>query len=112
VDTFDSVNGLHGFHADLGILAGDSGSVCLDLGGSLAADRNNLTNAGNEAQGGVDIRVRLGSAVNLRMPGYAGGATDDAAVSSYLTGRNAITSISVTSPGSGAYSGGAACPQP
>jgi hypothetical protein len=32
-DTFDPVNGLHGFHADLGILGPDAGSVCLD--GSL-----------------------------------------------------------------------------
>jgi hypothetical protein len=106
------VNGLHGFHADVGILAADAGSVCFDLGGG-AGDRNALTNAGNEPAGGADIRVRLGSAVNLRMPGYAGGATDDAAVISYLTGRNDITSISVTSPGSGSYSGGASlCPQP
>jgi hypothetical protein len=111
-NTFDPVNGLHGFHADLGINAGDAGSVCLDLGGAVAADRNHLTLAGNEAAGGSDIRVRLGSAINLRMPGYGGGGTDDAAVISYLTGRNDITSISVTSPGSGLYSGGGACPQP
>jgi hypothetical protein len=112
VDTFDPVNGLHGFHADLGIVSGDAGSVCLDLGSSLAADRNNLTNAGNEAMGGADVRVRLGQAVNLRMPGYAGGATDDAAVASYLTGRNDLTSTTISSPGSGAYSGGGACPLP
>ena len=110
-DTFDSINGLHGFHADLGILAADAGSVCLDVGGALA-DRNHLTLAGNEPAGGVDIRVRRASAVNLRLPGYAGGADDDAAVSTYLTGRNDITSISVTSPGTGTYSGGGACPLP
>ncbi len=111
-DTFDPVNGLHGFHADLGILAADAGSVCLDLGGAIAADRNHLTLAGNEPAGGADIRVRRGSAVNLRMPGYAGGADDDAAVTSFLTGRNDVTSSSITSPGSGTYSGGGACPLP
>ena len=81
-DTFDAINGLHGFHADLGILAADAGSVCLDLGGAIAADHNHLTLAGNEPAGGADIRVRRGSAVNLRMPGYAGGSDDDAAVTS------------------------------
>ena len=47
-NTFDPINGLHGFHADLGILAADAGSVCLDLGGAIAGDRNHLTLAGNE----------------------------------------------------------------
>jgi hypothetical protein len=111
-DTFDPVNGLHGLHADLGILSGDAGSVCLDVGGDLTADRNHLTLAGNEAQGGADIRVRRASAVNLRMPGYAGGSDDDAAVTSYLSGRNDVTSLLVSSPGTGTYSGGGACPQP
>jgi hypothetical protein len=95
-NTFDSINGLHGLHADLGILAADAGSVCLDAGGIVAADRNQLTLAGNEPAGGADLRVRRGSAVNLRMPGYAGGADDDAAVTSYLTGRNDVTSTSIT----------------
>ena len=76
------------------------------------ADRNHLTLAGNEPAGGADIRVRRGQAVNLRMPGYAGGADDDAAVTTYLTGRNDVTTVSVTSPGTGTYSGGGACPQP
>jgi hypothetical protein len=110
-NTFDSINGLHGLHADLGILAGDAGSVCLDAGGATA-DRNQLTLAGNEPAGGADIRVRRGAAVNLRLPGYAGGADDDAAVTTYLTGRNDVTTVSVTSPGTGAYSGGGACPLP
>ena len=108
-DTFDPVNGLHGFHADLGILPTDAGSVCLDLGGATPPIET-PTNAGNEAQGGADIRVRLGSAVDLRLPGYAGGADDDAAVTTYLTGRNDVTTVSVTSPGTGSYSGGAASP--
>ena len=110
-NTFDSINGLHGLHADIGINAGDAGSVCLDAGGALA-DRNHLTLAGNEPAGGADIRVRRGSAINLRMPGYAGGPDDDAAVSSYLSGRNDVTTLSITSPGSGTYSGGGACPLP
>ena len=111
-DTFDSINGLHGLHGDFGILAADAGSVCLDAGGAIAADRNHITLAGNEPAGGVDIRVRRGSAVNLRMPGYAGGADDDAAVTTYLTGRNDVSTTSITSPGTGTYAGGGACPLP
>ena len=111
-NTFDPINGLHGLHVDMGITSGDAGSVCLDAGGPLA-DRNHLTLAGNEPAGGADIRVRRGQAVNLRMPGYAGGTDDDAAVSTYLSGRNDVTSLSITSPGTGTYSGGAAaCPLP
>ena len=34
-NTFDPVNGLHGLHADLGIIGGDAGSVCLDIGGAI-----------------------------------------------------------------------------
>ncbi len=110
-NTFDAINGLHGLHVDMGITTGDAGSVCLDAGGALA-DRNHLTLAGNEAAGGADIRVRRGQAVNLRMPGYAGGADDDAAVTTYLSGRNDVTTLNVTSPGTGTYSGGGACPLP
>ena len=98
-NTFDPINGLHGLHADLGIIGGDAGSVCLDAGGAVAADRNHLTLAGNEAAGGADIRVRRGQAVNLRMPGYAGGADDDAAVTTYLSGRNDVTSHRSPAPG-------------
>ena len=84
----------------------------MDLGGA-GDDRNHLTAAGNESAGGADVRVRRGAAVNLRMPGYTGGPDDDAAVSSFLSGRNDVTSTSITSPGTGTYSGGAeACPQP
>ncbi len=97
---------------DLGVNAGDAGSVCLDAGGAVAADRNHLTLAGNEAAGGADMRVRRGSAINLRMPGYAGGPDYAAAANTYLSGRNDVTSVSVTSPGSVTYSGGGACSLP
>jgi hypothetical protein len=78
----------------------------------LGGDGVIASRAGSEAQGGVDVRVRRGSAVNLRMPGYAGGADDDAAVTAFLSGRNDVTSTAITSPGTGTYSGGGACPQP
>ena len=46
------------------------------------------------------------------MRGYAGGTEDDAAVNTFLSGRNAATTVSPASPGSGTYAGGGACPLP
>jgi VCBS repeat-containing protein len=110
----DAVNSLHGIHLDVGILSTDAGSVCADIGGAGTA-RNNVTTAGNEPAGGVDIRVRRGSAMNLQLRGYTGGSEDDAAVNAYLLGRNDATTVSATSPGTGTTSntpGGAACATP
>jgi hypothetical protein len=101
IDEFGSViNSLHGIHLDMGILAADAGAVCADIGGSTAALRNHVTNAGNEAAGGVDIRMRRGSQVTLQLRGYTGASEDDAAVNAYLLGRNDATTVSATSPGS------------
>ena len=110
----DAINSLHGIHLDVGILSTDAGSVCADIGGAGTA-RNNVTTAGNEPAGGVDIRVRRGSAMNLQLRGYAGGSEDDAAVNAYLLGRNDATTVSATSPGTGTTSNtpaGAACATP
>ena len=110
-NTFDPINGLHGLHVTWASSPPTQGLSAWTQA-APRADRNHLTLAGNEPAGGADIRVRRGSAVNLRMPGYAGGADDDAAVTTYLTGRNDVTTVSVTSPGTGTYSGGGACPLP
>ena len=59
VDNFaDATNSLHGIHSDNGILTApvpDSNAVCMDI------RANSVANAGNEAAGGADIRLRKGS---------------------------------------------------
>ena len=56
-----------------------------------------------------------GRPCSLQLRGYAGGSEDDAAVTTYLLGRNDATTVSVTSPGSGTTTntpGGGPCPLP
>jgi hypothetical protein len=62
----------------------DSAKVCLDAGGtgSLANTLDHGTGAS------VDIRIRQRFNTQFLFPGYTGSATDDAAVQTYLAGRN------------------------
>ena len=74
-----------------------------------------VTNAANEPAGGVDIRLRRGSLISLQLRGDTGGSEDDAAVNTYLLGRNDATTVSATSPGTGTTTNtpsGNACPLP
>ncbi|MCC6454022.1 MAG: tandem-95 repeat protein [Caldilineaceae bacterium] len=103
-DFADAINSLHGIYSVSGILAGDSNSVCLDIHSNSVAD------AGNEAQGGADIRVRKGTQTSLgvRLPSLMGSSSMDAM--NLITGNNP-TATTVTVTGAG-YTGGAACAQP
>jgi hypothetical protein len=87
---------LHGIQLNWGIDVGNTSTACVDIGGGTAALRNNATNSGNEAVGGVDIRLRQRMATTVRLPGYTGANNDNTAVGTYLTGRNNITSVSAT----------------
>jgi hypothetical protein len=73
---------------------------------------------GNELKGaasiGTDLRIRnpFGVAV-WRLPGYAGGPQDEAALESYFVGRNSVNTKLVIVPGSGnGYTSTGACAQP
>ncbi|HKR23115.1 MAG TPA: Ig-like domain-containing protein [Pyrinomonadaceae bacterium] len=105
VDNFaDAVNSLHGIHSDNGILSTDTNSVCIDMQDNLVA------NAGNEAAGGADIRLRKGSqaGLNVRIPGLVGTTATDA--DNKITAENPnATTVTVTGAN---YTGGAACTQP
>ena len=63
----DATNSLHGIHSDIGILAGDTNAVCLNI------NSNSVATAGNEAQGGADIRLRRGSRYDCRYPWHRRG---------------------------------------
>ncbi len=101
-DFADAINSLHGIHSDNGILVGDTNAVCLHV------SANSVATAGNEAQGGADIRLRRGSSTTVRLPGLVG--TDNTAATNHLQANNP-TATSITVTGS-TFAGGAACPQP
>jgi hypothetical protein len=61
---------------------------------------------------GGDIRVRQRNDGTVRLPGYAGGATDTAAVITYLSGRNTVVSAPTATFDSTGFAGGGACVQP
>jgi hypothetical protein len=70
--------------------------------------------AGSGANGGTDFRVRQRFGTTVRLPGYVGGATDTAAVVTFIQGRNTGTetgSATVQAPGAG-FVGGVPCTQP
>ena len=64
----DATNSLHGIHSDNGILGTDTNAVCMDI------RANSVATAGNEAQGGSDIRLRKSPSapMTVRIPGLVG----------------------------------------
>lgn len=101
----------NGFHLNGGVTMGDTYSICLTLGGAGAL-ANSLTGTGTD--GGTDFRLRQRQSTTVRLPGYAFGATDTAAVVSFVQANN---NTGVAPTGSAAVSSppgfgflGSACP--
>ncbi len=110
----------NGFHLNHGTVAADNFTSCIDVGGAGALV-NNLVGSGNGAiaPNNQQFRLRQRQATTVRLPGYAGANNNDAAVVSYLQGRNTVTAgngaASNTVPTGGGFvnsPGGAACTQP
>jgi len=74
-----------GIRAVIGSLAGDKGTNCLDIGGAGAL-ANNLT--GSASPENPNLRLSMNGEATLQLPGYGGSAHDNAAVQTYLAGRN------------------------
>jgi hypothetical protein len=94
---------LQPLRVDSGVQAGDVFATCANFGA------NSITgNAGVPA----DFALRANKNTTLRMPGYAGGATDDAAAAAYAAGKiGGGASGNAQSNDSGTYAGGGAtCP--
>jgi len=98
----DAINSLHGIHSDNGILAADNNAVCLNISG------NSVATAGNEAQGGADIRVRRGSNTTVSIPGIGGTTSADAQARLQALNPTATT-VTVTGT---TFSNIASCPIP
>jgi hypothetical protein len=98
----------NGIFTQAGATGTDTSFMCIDIGGAGAL-ANSI--AGSGANGGTDFRVRQRFGTTVRLPGYAGGATDTAAVVAFIQGRNTgaeTGSATVQAPGAG-FVGGAAC---
>ncbi|MFN7938359.1 MAG: Ig-like domain-containing protein [Bryobacteraceae bacterium] len=100
--------------------SGDSTNLCADIGGSTAVLKNTFTHSLGNNMGGGDIRVRQRFVTTVTLPGYSGSNNDNAAVVTYLGGRNTLVNsptatatneIGVT-VGAGGFVGGASCTQP
>lgn len=101
-----------GVHLNIGTVPGDTFAACAAITG------NNLADAGADgvpATGvNVDVRLRQRQSSTIRLPGYTGGATDTAAVQSFVAANNpGGTSVlaQVNAPPGGGFTGtGTTCP--
>jgi hypothetical protein len=86
--TLDAVTGIFA-QAAVASPSGDNTVLCADLGGAGAL-RNVFTHTlgGNMVAGEMRLRQRF--ATTVKLPGYAGTSSDNAAVVAYLTGRNTL----------------------
>jgi hypothetical protein len=82
---------------------GDAGTFCADVSGNMATSVN-----------GDGLRVRQRFATTVRLPGYAGGSADTAAVNAFLATNDPALgdTISCTTQSPGGFAGGVACTSP
>jgi hypothetical protein len=106
-------NGIQLNHGTVG--ATDNFTSCVDIGGAGAlANSVAASGSGSIPPNNVDIRLRQRQSTTVRLPGYGGTNNNDAAVVTYLTGRNTLSTAAAsnTVPTGGGFVGGAACTLP
>jgi hypothetical protein len=106
----NAVNGILG-NSQVADPSGAGSSLCVDVCGAVALS-NTFTHSLGGSLVGRDIRVRQRFAATVQLPGYAGGATDTAAVVAYLNGGNIEVCPSTATVQDGSFVGGGACTQP
>jgi hypothetical protein len=93
--------GLEGVFVQAGTLSTDTVAVCADI------RTNTATSPGS------DLRVRQRFAnTTLRLPGYLGLGTDDAAVAAFLAAQNTVGDTLATHQSLTGFAGGVACAAP
>jgi hypothetical protein len=96
-----------GTNSNAGSGTPDAYAVCAHIAG------NSLTGSG--VAGGADFSLRQRFATTVRLPGYAGGAFDNAAAAAFVQANNggaAGTASSTSASGGGGFVGGSACATP
>jgi len=110
LDSFN--NAIAGILAQSAITGpGNTSALCFDLGGGGALS-NTFTHSLGGVMAGGDVRVRQRNDGTVRLPGYAGGATNTGAVIAYLSSRNTLVSPPTATFDSTGFAGGAACAAP
>ena len=95
----------NGFHL-FGGTTGDATQICVALSGNI------LVGSGESEP---DFRLRQRQGVTVRLPGYAGSATNAAAVVAFIQGLNPGIGTGAADgnvPPGGGFVGGAACATP
>jgi VCBS repeat-containing protein len=100
-----------GVHFNIGTFPGDTFQACAVISGNTLASSgaDGVPATGIDA----DVRLRQRQSSTIRLPGYAGSATDTAAVQSFVAANNTGASVlaSVNSPPGGGFTGaGTTCP--
>ena len=96
-----SAGGLEAIFVQSGVVSTDTVAVCASISGNTAASPSS------------DIRVRQRFLnTTLRLPGYAGSGTDDAAVVAFLLGQNTAADGLATHQSVAGFGGGASCTAP
>ena len=109
----------NGIHLNGGTVVGDTYAICAQIGGAGAL-ANSIATSGKDAVpptvGDIDFRLRQRQTTTVRLPGYAGGNTDTAAVVAFVAGNNsgngAPAGLASTQAPGGGFVGGAACTAP
>jgi hypothetical protein len=103
---------VQGISLNGGVTPGDSFAICAQIGGASTL-KNDLDSAIGP-YGGGDYRLRQRQNTTVRLPGYAGGAADTAAVVVFVNGNNIVSGsgTATVSGTGGGFVGGAACPVP
>ena len=104
---------MNGIHLNSGTVETDAYQNCIEIGGAGAL-ANSIAGSGN--LGGTDFRLRQRQLTRVRLPGYAGGSSDNAGVVSFAQSNNggapSGSATNTVSTGGGGFVGGASCPQP
>ncbi len=81
----------NGIHLNAGTVVGDTYQICLQIGGAGAL-ANTMTGSGADGipstGGAFDFRLRQRQSTTVSLPGYAGAATDTAAVVAFVQANN------------------------
>src|SRR5689334_5218800 len=75
----------HGISCNFGADTNGTNAVCADF------KTNNINLGAVPPNGGFDLRIRQRNGSTVRLPGYGGSNTDDAAVQSFEAGQNTLT---------------------
>ncbi len=101
----------NGVHLNIGTVPGDTFTACSVITG------NTLFASGADASPPVgsdfDVRLRQRQSTTIRLPGYAGATTDNAAVAAFVVGNNlsgGVPTAIASNTGIGFTGGGATCP--